>query len=169
MVWDRLKRVSDAELTSRAGGETAVLKLDRPPPPGWASRFAAAREANGADWRIAGQEISGQLASGSEDAAAAELDARLLRANLLYEQEVLSPIVVEILEELEAKDPSDLTVRVANTAGENRDREEADRAEYAFDNGQALLVEHAASGISRAIDRPLSDQLVKAGCIDQRG
>ncbi len=169
MVWDRLKRVSDAELTSHADGTTAVIKLDRAPPPGWSSRFAASHAGSGAGWQGAGLELTARLEGAPVEAAVAEVDAQLVRANLLYEQEVLSPIVLEILEELAARDPSDLTVRAANTAGENRDREEADRAEYAFSNGPALLVEHAAKGVSRAVEPALGDQLVKAGCNDRRG
>ncbi len=77
--------------------------------------------------------------------------------------------MLEVMDALGARDPSDLIVRPANTAGPDRDREEADRSTQVLDNAGALLVENEATDISQPVDAALCAALIRAGCVDHTG
>ena len=141
MVWERIKRISEAELPPTADGATGV-RLDREPPAHWADRFALARS-------LRGQELVFDAApdnAGGTGAQLAQIDAQIHQANLRYEAEVLKPAVLEVMEALGA-----------------------DRSTQALSNPGTLLVENEATDISQPVDAALAAALIAAGSVDHTG
>jgi len=162
MIWERIKRITEAELPPIEAGaapRAAGVRLDRAPPPHWSEHFALAKN-------LRGQELVFEATPAQEDAKLPQIDAQIHQANLLYEAEFLNPTVLEVMGALGARDPSDLVVRAANTAGPDRDRAEADRSMQVLNNAGALLVENEATDISLPVDVALCAELIRAGCVN---